>query len=107
MIDAVKIELGLWEKIGIENAQLYANDIDGFLNLIRNKEPFRVVLHNVYGELLKENKIIPIEKLDEDTKQEIYKRSFEWQPEPLDKRQRAAICRIIWLMTTIFDKYFV
>lgn len=97
----------MWEKIAIENAQLYANDMERFLSMVRESEPFRYVLLMVYGEFLKQNKIVCIEKLDEGTFREVYNRSLEWRPEELDRNKRNHVCRIIWLMNCVFDKYFV
>ena len=49
--------------------------------------------------------LTPIENLDEETKREIFNTTLEWEPSVLPADVRIGLCRCVWTLNYILDKY--
>jgi len=100
MEEVVKIEFTWREQFAIDAATFYANDMKGAIDLIINSLPYRICLWDCYNNFKIGN--IPDNELSD-----FWQRSFEWQPEEINDTVRKGICKCIYLLGYVFEKYFV
>jgi hypothetical protein len=103
----VKIEPTELEAYVIREGKAYSNDMGLVEKFIRTSEPYRFCLLDAYRQFQSQNKLIPIEKLDQDTKKELFQHSLRIEPNEISDVLRRNICRCIWLFNFVFEKYFV
>lgn len=49
--------------------------------------------------------LVPIEELDDDTKRDIFNTTLEWEAAVLPNEARVALCRCVWTLNYIMEKY--
>jgi len=98
MPDVVKIELTSHEKFAIYIAGLYANDMEFIIGKIISSMPLRVCLWDCYKEM-------KIDSIPDDAVAEVLARSFEWQPIDITEQNRVGICKCIYLLNHVFERW--
>lgn len=102
----VEIKFSEDEEYIIREARMYANKSELIEWHIVNSEPYRVCFLDVYKKFVDGNGLVPIEKLDLETKQTLWDDSMKLQPLVISTSHRISICRCIWLLNFVFEKYF-
>ncbi len=87
--DAIKIELSYQEEFAIQVAKTYANDIEFGEKMIRDNQPLRWCLLDVYNWMVGNRGMRTYQTLDE------------------EKEKGLQVCMCLWLLNFVFEKYFV
>lgn len=88
----------------ISVARDYVNDMNYVERCLCKFKVYRQLFVFGYAKMVQQG-LTPIEKLPEETKNDIYDTSMKWQPEVVDLVTRVNLCRCIWCMNYILEKY--
>lgn len=90
-----------WEesfsRYAIDIAKIYANNPDEILNCL-GFESMVGSLNQVYQMLVKKGELVPIEKIDQKTKFELWERSKQYSE---SRKHREMVCRSIHLLNEL------
>lgn len=88
----------------IKVASHYVNDMKHIETCFIKFRSFRSVFILAYKVFLIEG-LQPIESLDEEVKKDIFNTSIEWEPKVIPTETRIALCRCIWALNYVLEKY--
>lgn len=107
MIVEVKIEPTEYESTAIEWARMYANDVATIEKIAAKSSPFLYCIMDIYKSFLDNCKMTMIENLPDEEKRILFDKSREVFPANTTPTRRKQYCIFIYLMSFVFDKYFV
>ncbi len=88
----------------IKVASEYVSNIKHIENCFIKFSGFRKTFMLSYFTFLQDG-MQPIEKLDEEVKKDIFNTSLEWEPNVIPIETRVSLCRCIWTLNYILEKY--
>lgn len=106
MSEVVEIKFSDDENYIVGEANRYMSKPELIERYIVFSEPYRMCLLDVYKKFQKEKGLIPIEKIDVEMKEKLWDDSMKLQPKVISTGHRINICRCIWLLNFVFEKYF-
>lgn len=107
MSTVIKIEPTELESTAIEWANLYANDVSVIESMLVRSKPFMCCVVDLYQRFVSAKKLMPIEKIEQDFKKELFTKSLQILPARTPDDNRKQVCVFLYLMAFIFEKYFV